>query len=37
MVSEHIGDDPLRGHLFVFSNKNQDCVKVLFHRHPDKT
>ncbi len=30
MVREHIGEDPLSGHLFVFRNKNQDCVKVLY-------
>lgn len=30
MVREHIGEDPLSGHLFVFCNKNQDCVKVLY-------
>jgi transposase len=30
MVREHIGEDPLSGHLFVFRNKNQDCVKILY-------
>jgi transposase len=30
LVREHIGEDPLTGHLFVFRNKNQDSVKVLY-------
>ena len=30
MVREHIGENPLSGHLFVFRNKNRDCVKILY-------
>jgi transposase len=30
LVREHIKEDPLSGHLFVFRNRNQDCVKVLY-------
>lgn len=30
MAREHVGEDPLSGHLFVFKNKNQDCVKILY-------
>jgi transposase len=30
MVRTNIGEDPLSGHLFVFRNRNQDCVKILY-------
>ncbi len=30
MVRMNIGEDPLSGHLFVFRNRNQDCVKILY-------
>ena len=30
MVREHLGDDPLSGHLFVFRNKRGDRIKLLY-------
>ena len=30
MTSEVIGEDPLSGHLFVFRNRRQDRVKILY-------
>ena len=30
MVRLCIGENPLSGHLFVFRNKSQDCVKILY-------
>jgi len=30
LVREHLGDDPLSGHLFVFRNKAGDRVKLLY-------
>ena len=29
LVREHLGQDPLQGHLFVFRNKKGDRLKVL--------
>ncbi len=29
-VREHLGHDPLAGHLFVFRNKSSERVKVLY-------
>lgn len=29
-VREHLGHDPLAGHLFVFRNKRSERVKVLY-------
>ncbi len=30
MVSEHIGKDPLSGHLFVFCNRRKNILKILY-------
>ena len=30
MASEVVGEDPLSGHLFVFRNRRQDRVKILY-------
>lgn len=30
VVRDHFGDDPLSGHLFVFTNKRRDRLKILF-------
>lgn len=30
LVREHLGADPLSGHLFVFRNKRGDRVKLLY-------
>lgn len=30
IVRDHFGDDPLSGHLFVFTNKRRDRLKILF-------
>jgi transposase len=30
MTSEVVGEDPLSGHLFVFRNRRQDRVKILY-------
>ena len=30
LVSEHIGLDPLSGHLFVFCNKRKNILKILY-------
>lgn len=30
MVREHLGADPLSGHLFVFRNKRGDRIKLLY-------
>ena len=29
MVRQHLGEDPLSGHLFVFRNRRGDRVKIL--------
>lgn len=29
MVSEHLGEDPLSGHLFIFRSRRGDRVKIL--------
>ena len=30
MVREQLGGDPRSGHLFVFRNKHEDCIKLLY-------
>ena len=30
LVRTHLGQEPRSGHLFVFRNKSEDCVKVLY-------
>jgi transposase len=30
VVRNHLGEDPLSGHLFVFRNRNEDTVKLLY-------
>lgn len=30
MVRQHLGEDPLSGHLFVFRNRRADRVKILY-------
>ena len=30
MVREHLGQDPLSGHLYVFRNKREDRVKIIY-------
>jgi len=30
LVREHLGQDPLSGHLFVFRNREEDKVKILY-------
>lgn len=30
MVRQHLGEDPLSGHLFVFRNRRGDRVKILY-------
>jgi transposase len=30
IVRTAIGEEPMSGHLFVFRNKNEDSVKVLY-------
>jgi len=30
MVAEIVGEDPLSGHLFVFRNRRQDRLKILY-------
>jgi transposase len=30
LVAEHLGHDPLSGHLFVFTSRRRDRVKLLY-------
>lgn len=30
LVRESLGQEPRSGHLFVFRNKSEDCVKILY-------
>jgi transposase len=30
LVREHLGQDPMSGHLFVFRNREEDKVKILY-------
>ena len=30
LVAEHLGQDPLSGHLFVFTSRRRDRVKLLY-------
>ena len=30
MVEKTVEQDPLSGHLFVFRNRNRDCLKILY-------
>lgn len=30
IVRESLGQEPRSGHLFVFRNKSEDCVKILY-------
>jgi transposase len=30
IVRTSLGQEPLSGHLFVFRNKSEDCVKILY-------
>lgn len=30
MVREQLGEDPMSGHLFLFRNKAEDCLKILY-------
>jgi transposase len=30
LVRECMGEEPRSGHLFVFRNKSEDCVKILY-------
>jgi transposase len=30
LVRDHLGENPLSGHLFVFRNRNEDTIKLLY-------
>lgn len=30
MAREQLGEDPTSGHLFIFRNKAEDCLKILY-------
>lgn len=30
LAREQMGEDPMSGHLFLFRNKSQDCLKILY-------
>jgi len=30
IVRESLGQEPRSGHLFVFRNKSEDCIKILY-------
>lgn len=30
LAREQMGEDPMSGHLFLFRNKTEDCLKVLY-------